>query len=1487
MTPPFVIAGVQPNLLLTLDNSSSMFDPTYIDEASDSYYCYDDTYNNTRSYAGYFERSLWYTFIPAQNKFVVTTPPGTCNNQTSYVCVDITTTSLPHVLNQFKATGNFLNWLSASKFDVQKMILTGGKYHSGVQALIGESRGCFGRRFIKELPVANFKATFAVRGPMPMHCSTTTATACTADADCPLLETCIEDILSVSEGGLTEIEILSGNFNADICQEAIEEALYGSLGQLKKKIDACLDFDEGGGNIAYGQQDTIDQNASFNQSVQACWNGSPQNWGHYQSLQNACDKIYDANGTMGMPPTMSTDPHDIPLTARASVCSYAYIGKCWYDNTYSWPGDDQCYQDQMDLFCNSFEFPEVIDPSATPTDTQQHGNIPGMLWHTAVESQLGKPVAVYPVRVDQSGPPTGLIHEFTNLIRFGLMAFNYLGSKTECAAFPAYNEQRIGFACEDIGATDKDAAQVLAPIGSDVLTIVDTINGLRGETWTPYAEGFYDAIAYFTQNTNTSSPLPHRLNTTDFDTSVNPIQYRCQKNNILMVSDGKSTTDQNRTVNDFIANNSAYREGDTQYTSGAVAANSTVVPTYFGSKNLDDLAWYAHHKNIFNPAAPILEEKETITTHVVYTGVPCLNKNAFGECTTVDEAVPEKLMQETAENGGGTYQRAEDPEDLYTALREAFITIAGRAASGTAASVLATGEGSGANLVQALFYPEINIGGTKLSWTGTLKNLWYYIDPLLSSSSIREDTVTDKTLRLTDDRIIDFFFDPSDKSTKADLYADSDGDGVKDTPGSPAQTVYFENVKSLWEGGAQLFATNAAARDVYTYNGTSSLKFEIANDSLLQTLLQTPGTPSARRLISYILGTDYNTPFCSVTVTQACTIDSDCPAGEACIRFRNRTATIDGVTNTVKLGDIVDSTPKIVSRVPLNLYHKTYLDKSYEEFTETHEYQNKGMVIVGANDGMLHAFEFGRLELFEEKSKKAQLYASDLDGNSLVLGQEKWAYIPKNALPYLQYLAKPGYCHLYYVDLTPYVFDASIGTTGCGSNYWECDKTKDTWRTIVIGGMRLGGACKSAADTNADGVADACLKDMNFDGVINNADCVPLPSATDSNGYSSYFALDITDPDSPQVLWEFTDPQLGYAVNGPAVVRIAAKQTGGSPDHNKNGKWFVVFGSGPTGPVDAATHQFKGYSDQNMRLFILDLATGNPLKTINTGVENAFAGHMVGGMIDFDQNDPSSNGFYQDDAVYFGFTKAENNPPLASTKWNTGGVYRLVTKESLDPDDWDLSKVIDTGPVPSAVTKLQDFKNNTVFIYWGTGRYFFKIGSNIDDANNSRALYGVKEPCYSSSGFDSSCTSTVNWMSLCDATAAGCSDNDGWRITLDAADATFKAERNVTDPLATPIGAVFFTTTKPSSDVCEYGGATHLWAVYHKTGGAVSSNILRGKALLQVSTGSIEEVTLDTAFTERGGRRTSAFQGVPPAGAPPGILVPPEPTDKILHIREQ
>jgi len=223
------------------------------------------------------------------------------------------------------------------------------------------------------------------------------------------------------------------------------------------------------------------------------------------------------------------------------------------------------------------------------------------------------------------------------------------------------------------------------------------------------------------------------------------------------------------------------------------------------------------------------------------------------------------------------------------------------------------------------------------------------------------------------------------------------------------------------------------------------------------------------------------------------------------------------------------------------------------------------------------------------------------------------AFIPKNALPYLKYLKDPDYCHLYYADLAPYVFDASIGSGTTDQS--NMTRTQASWRTVLIGGMRTGGAC-----------ANTCTA---------GSDCVKTP-ATDK-GFSSYFALDVTDPTTPSLMWEFTNPGLGFTTTGPAVIRINAVNTStSSRDRDLNGEWYVVFGSGPTGPIDNTNNQFLGRSNQDLKFFVLNLKTGALAQTIDTTtggtITNAFAGSMINSVADFNLD-------YQDDAIYVGYVK--------------------------------------------------------------------------------------------------------------------------------------------------------------------------------------------------------------------------------------------------------
>jgi len=1130
---------------------------------------------------------------------------------------------------------------------------------------------------------------------------------------------------------------------------------------------------------------------------------------------------------------------------------------------------------------------------------------------------------------------------------------------------------RVGLTFYNVNNPTPQGGKIRVSVGGGSLS--STINEINndpsnsmGKTNTPLAETLWTVAGYFAQQstiTPVGSPGPmyssgdYQINNNNdplnYGTGGSPRWPSCAKSYVLYITDGEPCADGYlpATLSNYASGRSDYNCSGTgcpavgsfpastfpSCTGGGESASCGGIVSGCYVAGIEDVALWMHTTDLRNnggtPDIGVnnMSGIQNLTLYVVF---------AFGKGSTLlkyaainggfEDAngnnIPDQQSEwdSNGDNEPDTFYEADEGYALEQSIKDAFSSILKRASSGTAASVLASGEGSGANLVQAVFYPRRMIGNDIISWVGESKNFWYYVDPYFTNSNIRENTTQDSPypiLNLTNDYIARFYFDSAAQLTKARRYLDSNGDGVADSEITPP--VIFENVINLWEAGTLLWSrtvnpSNPADtnnRTIFTTIDGSTLltnNFTVTNKTTLRPYLQAIDDTEADYIIRYMHGEGLTTlrdengviliagidrkGNCSITVATSCTIDADCPSGETCTPdgiddYRSRYANIGGTTNVWKLGDVLNSTPKLVSWIKLNDYNKSYHDTTYgpendpllndppdpTKFIATADYKNRGMVFAGGNDGMLHAFKLGKLELTWSGmggAEKARLSGSDL-------GKEVWAFIPKNALPYLKYFTDPNYCHVFTVDLSPFIFDASINNpVGCTGDYWECTRDVSSWRTILIGGMRYGGACR--------GTTTACT-DVSGDG---SKDCVntPIDIGGSSIGYSSYFALDITDtvshPDDPVnhppvLLWEFSNPQLGFATTGPAVVKIVT-------DVTKNGKWFVVLGSGPTGPIDTTKWQFLGRSDQNLRLFVLDLKTGSLLRTIDTAIPYAFAGSMINSTYDHKLAN------YRDDAVYIGYVKRTGTSP--NYTWTDGGVGRLVTKENTDVNQWEWSQVIDgIGPVTSSITHLYHIYDKKAWLYFGTGRYYFELGTSTDDASGQRRLFGIKEPCVTQDGdFNLASCSTVTFGQLTDRTTLSgdiTEPDKGWYINLDPSTNTgtplYHAERVITDPLASPSAAtVFYTTYKPYNDECGIGGKSYIWAVEYNTGGSRAA-YLKGVALLQVSTGSIEQINLSSAFTEKSGRRTSGMEGVPPTSQGITVMGQTEGVKRIIHIRER
>lgn len=738
-----------------------------------------------------------------------------------------------------------------------------------------------------------------------------------------------------------------------------------------------------------------------------------------------------------------------------------------------------------------------------------------------------------------------------------------------------------------------------------------------------------------------------------------------------------------------------------------------------------------------------------------------------------------------------TYYQASEGDSLEASLIQAISDILKRSSSGTAVSVLSTtGEGEGA-IYQAYFLPQKLEGIEPRKWLGYIQAL--FVDKY---GNLREDTNGNNTLDLTADYIIQMSYD-NELGSVVDKYTDADGDGDKDTPSSPAVTVGLDDINALWKGGSRLWETDPADRTIFTTtNGYSSIDFTTSNGTQLQPYLRAFDLAEANNIISWVRGDDITG-----------TIDAGHDEG-----YRKRDLTIDERNREWKLGDIIHSTPTVVGKAVEN-YDLLYGDITYANYRARH-LKRRLTVYTGANDGMLHAFNAGCFNSAEHR------FYSDVNTGSGVcydnagepLGQELWAFIPHNVTPHLKWNTMPGYTHVYDVDLKPKVSDVKI--------FEPDDKHVSGWGTILIGGLRYGGKDIKWCSLDPDVL---CAQ---------NSDCnsVGAGTCTGGSGVPEYFALDITDPDDPRVLWSFSDPDLGLTMSNPAIAKIG-------------GNWYAIFGSGAAGfDTGADLTAFQAGT-----FFVLDLSSGTDgiisswtlndnYWKISTGNSTSFLADPINVDVDLDFNT---------DVIYIGENYQQGG------NWNAL-MQRITTNRGANtPSLWELSTLADVDSISnnndnamkitSAPSAAIDNRAN-LFVYFGTGQYY---GSADNNQTDTGGFYAIKDSCWDgdcsgsvSSILDVSQSSVetdgdVNVSGSCGGAVSTWPDLltasyacDGWAMYFEdlseqtdftGAALSHDGERVLGKPLVIG-GIVLWTTFIPSSDICSNVGESNIYAVYYQTG---------------------------------------------------------------------
>lgn len=559
------------------------------------------------------------------------------------------------------------------------------------------------------------------------------------------------------------------------------------------------------------------------------------------------------------------------------------------------------------------------------------------------------------------------------------------------------------------------------------------------------------------------------------------------------------------------------------------------------------------------PYTTILNSESSIRTYVIAFGVAGGTGNAL-EC-----------MAETGGTGEPIYPQ--NKEELVAALQNIFSEIVERTASFASAAVPTVQATVADKLFLSNFVPVRGEG----IWSGRLQA---FLKPLPLLGDGTPDTTV---LCSTDRRSQCYLWDAGD--VQVDTYAprgflhqapspdDIDAGNLRIGYGVDERRVYYRTATSGLEPGAnrRLFGYPAEADEYDLWSGLR-VEFNVADPATI-----TAARAETKEIVDYLLV-------------------------EKTVEVTN-TLVDPPVTHeiTYVLGDIFHSDPVVVD-APRNalLYNlDPYAGNdalcsandpdrdpstSYKEFVSRHACRRK-VVMVGANDGQVHAFDAGTWQesAFCNPADSAVHYN---DGT----GRELFSWIPRAALPAVRgaRFSNPR-TQEWSVDGRLRVTDVFIDPRHAGAP--TCLERE--WRSVAIGGLREGGRAVYALDiTQPDLLVER----------TSSSPGVPPVSWVPQTGGGDYLATcaeggsDCGPLPYPAVLWEFTDswdednnakPDLGETWSTPVIGRIRVCTAGcGSADAETEDRWVAIFGGGM-----GETPQ----EDSGNWLYMVDIETGKAI----------------------------------------------------------------------------------------------------------------------------------------------------------------------------------------------------------------------------------------------------------------------------------------------------
>jgi len=592
---------------------------------------------------------------------------------------------------------------------------------------------------------------------------------------------------------------------------------------------------------------------------------------------------------------------------------------------------------------------------------------------------------------------------------------------------------------------------------------------------------------------------------------------------------------------------------------------------------LDDVAsWMFNNK--MNPTFP---GRSNVKTYVVGIG-----SGRYGEL---------EILKQAASKGGGLFVNATNFAALESGIGTVLQDINSRATSFSVAAVT-TVQTRGSTFA---FIPRFKpLPG--IDWEGKLFRfkLFNEFAAGCTTADVNKPPATD-------------WLNPNGNSSCNDVYlTDADGVNVSQSPTIPSSTFFnsfigedssgnfvkLDTSKPLpwpltnpavpanpvWEAEANLttrvnsiIAGNASTprRNIWTV-------YDPGNTGKYTTRLQIDTTDANMAILTSLLKLDgLSGTFCTELVGfthRTYATEQDC--AKDLVRFLlGEDVLLQNPTNQTNpppsplvarpniLGDIFHSSPVLVTPpVPQflcdlgiatqcvsALYSPTLTPNggpAYVAYSNAQAHRQQ-ILLVGANDGMLHAFNAGNDHIGDDPETPA-VEASTSHYYDLGTGEEMWAFVPPDLLPKLQkYML--GLRHEIFVDGTPMVRD--IWVDGSGSTSADHQKQSDEFHSVVIFGERTGGR--------------------------------------------QWTALDITDPANPAFLWTWPLPGTtddlnagqswnDHAPSPPPIGPVAIDDpqgpfTAGASSTKASERYIVAVGGG-----------FDPYYVRGRGIFMLDAWTG-------------------------------------------------------------------------------------------------------------------------------------------------------------------------------------------------------------------------------------------------------------------------------------------------------